>query len=331
MNLRDQLKEILPEILPSNPADAIKGTELIRLVKYRLKQEYSDATLRYHFSIMCCDPSSPIAKVEQGQGYYLRRLIMKGPPGQVTPEQLRLGLMLDHAPEALDKAVSRQQKLREIFLRDAEDTAGRFVYLFETSAASYQNVWDCPDAALIDWQIADIGERGVSLDRPTLALKRALGAPPVTITSVKFRVELGYSSFREVCFQAISNGRWAHRSELVIASAITEASFIDELRQLGMEYGLGITSLGLSLDKLDDLVPGYEVQNMRPREFEALQEEFNIQVICPPAPRSIDWRVVERARRDNPEIQGILDWISSSMDTGVARSWRDWQAEHGDA
>ena len=68
MNLRDQLKEILPEILPTNPAVAINGTELIRLVKYRLKQEYSDATLRYHFSIMCCDPASPIAKVEQGQG-----------------------------------------------------------------------------------------------------------------------------------------------------------------------------------------------------------------------------------------------------------------------
>lgn len=73
MNLRDQLKEILPEILPPNPAEPIKGTELIRLVKFSLKQEYSDATLRYHFSIMCCDPASPIAKVEQGQGYYLRR------------------------------------------------------------------------------------------------------------------------------------------------------------------------------------------------------------------------------------------------------------------
>ena len=56
MNLRDQLKEILPEILPSDPSSSIKGTELIRLVKYRLKQEYSDATLRYHFSILCADP-----------------------------------------------------------------------------------------------------------------------------------------------------------------------------------------------------------------------------------------------------------------------------------
>ena len=72
MSLRDQLKDLLPELLPDDPAKAIKGTELIRLVKFRLKQDYSDATLRYHFSIMCCDPTSPIAKVEHGQGYYLR-------------------------------------------------------------------------------------------------------------------------------------------------------------------------------------------------------------------------------------------------------------------
>jgi glucose-6-phosphate isomerase len=76
MNLRDHLKDILPEILPPNPAEAIKGTELIRLVRFRLGDEYSDATLRYHFSIMSCDPSSPISKVEQGQGYYLRRNII---------------------------------------------------------------------------------------------------------------------------------------------------------------------------------------------------------------------------------------------------------------
>ena len=34
MSLRDQLREILPQILPPNPADAIKGTELIRLVRF---------------------------------------------------------------------------------------------------------------------------------------------------------------------------------------------------------------------------------------------------------------------------------------------------------
>src|SRR6478735_354524 len=104
MNLRDQLKEILPEILPSNPTEPIKGTELIRLVKFRLKQEYSDATLRYHFSIMCCDPASPIAKVEQGQGYYLRRVPAGfSTGGHPTLAQAKLGLMYESTPELVDR------------------------------------------------------------------------------------------------------------------------------------------------------------------------------------------------------------------------------------
>ena len=36
MSLRSQLEELLPELLPSDPAQAIKGTELIRLVRLRL-------------------------------------------------------------------------------------------------------------------------------------------------------------------------------------------------------------------------------------------------------------------------------------------------------
>ena len=73
MSLRSQLEELLPELLPSDPAQAIKGTELIRLVRLRLGEEYSDASLRYHFSFMASDPDSEIAKVERGQGYYRRQ------------------------------------------------------------------------------------------------------------------------------------------------------------------------------------------------------------------------------------------------------------------
>ena len=71
MSLRSQLEELLPELLPSDPAQAIKGTELIRLVRLRLGEEYSDASLRYHFSFMASEPDSEIAKVElarQGAG-----------------------------------------------------------------------------------------------------------------------------------------------------------------------------------------------------------------------------------------------------------------------
>src|SRR5688500_18344628 len=73
MSLREQLRDILPQILPASPVVAIKGTELIRLVRLKLPDDYSDATLRYHYSILSYDPSSPIAKVDQGQGYSLRQ------------------------------------------------------------------------------------------------------------------------------------------------------------------------------------------------------------------------------------------------------------------
>ena len=46
MNLREQLRNILPDILPGDPEEAIKGTELIRLVRLRLGDDYSDATLK---------------------------------------------------------------------------------------------------------------------------------------------------------------------------------------------------------------------------------------------------------------------------------------------
>ncbi len=80
MSLRSQLEELLPELLPSDPAQAIKGTELIRLVRLRLGEEYSDASLRYHFSFMASEPDSEIAKVERGQGYYRRVRDRDGKP-----------------------------------------------------------------------------------------------------------------------------------------------------------------------------------------------------------------------------------------------------------
>ena len=91
MSLRSQLEELLPELLPSDPAQAIKGTELIRLVRLRLGEEYSDASLRYHFSFMASEPDSEIAKVERGQGYYRRVRDRDGKPAAPVSGGKRTG------------------------------------------------------------------------------------------------------------------------------------------------------------------------------------------------------------------------------------------------
>ena len=104
MSLRSQLEELLPELLPSDPAQAIKGTELIRLVRLRLGEEYSDASLRYHFSFMASEPDSEIAKVERGQGYYRR---MRERDGQRAPRGLLPLFLGENEPDALNCRANR--------------------------------------------------------------------------------------------------------------------------------------------------------------------------------------------------------------------------------
>ena len=126
MSLRKQLTEILPPLLPSNPSEAIKGTELIRLVRLQLTGNYSDASLRYHFSIMSCDPASPIAKVEKGQGYYRRTApvpALSGAQALVSMSQGRLeDLNTDRG--AVDLALERVRKFRAVVTRLCERLDG---------------------------------------------------------------------------------------------------------------------------------------------------------------------------------------------------------------
>lgn len=318
MNLRQKLKVILPEILPANPAESTKGTELIRLVKLRLKQEYSDATLRYHFSIMCCDPASPIAKVEQGQGYYLRTPSPghAGNRGQVTPYQARLGLMFENQADVLDLAVARQQKLRAIYFRLASH-AGKFPFIFESSFgidAPYENVWKCPDAAVVDWEMGEHLDSDFVLTPSQLSFKRHLGLQLFRVTSVKLKQEVTYDSFREDFYQALSNATWAHAGEFVICAPILDEQLVDDLRRFGTDYGIGITSLGLTMEMLDDLPPHWAIHKLTEREFEILLDRLQIQKITAPGnSRNFDWRTLQRVRQDNEDFETLLNWIHRSL------------------
>jgi hypothetical protein len=328
MNLRDKLKVILPEILPANPDEPIKGTELIRMVKLQLAEEYSDATLRYHFSIMSLDPAAPIAKVVQGQGYYLRTLAMtSGGQGHVTPFQAKLGLLYENQPEILDLALARQHKLRAIFSRQAENL-GQFAFRFESSfgaEAPYENVWKCPDAAVVDWQMGEAVDGSFRLDPDVLTLKRQLGLPAFSITSVKLKLQVSYNSVREDFFQALSNASWANQGELVIAAPLEDEQLLEDLRSLGTEYGLGISTLGITMDSLDNLPPHWAIPQLSEREFEALQERLNPKrVTAATKPRPFSWPVLERIRHDNSDFHTLLAWIQRCLKDGKAHTFAEY-------
>ncbi len=324
MNLRDQLKEILPALLPSNPADAVKGTELIGLAKMRLRQEYSDATLRYHFTIMCSDPGSPIAKVEQGQGYYLRRHHSGGAAATMT--QARLNMFTETDSDVLGRAATRLQRLRAVFAREAAG-AGGFPFLFDASFeqnAALENVWKCPDAVVAGWGSGEIRGEDLVLDAGEMKLKSALGVAPSTLRAVKFRLEVTARSWREDFYQTLSATRWAHTGELVIASAIVDEQLADELRRLGTEHGIGISTCGLELDTLDELRPHYQIADMTAREFEALQLRFRRQRLTTARLRPLDWRLVQQLRGENAEFEELFRWLSHSLSGGRVVPWENF-------
>lgn len=315
MNLRDQLRRILPEILPKNPNQSIKGTELIQLVKYRLHQNYSDATLRYHFSIMSCDPSSPIAKVEQGQGYYLRSTTIH------SLESARNLISMGGAPlfgedgelEGVDAVLARANKFRSIFRRYMELEL-RFPFPFERSFSpekASENHWRFPDFALVDWLTGEPGESGLHLDPTSMEVRRRMGGSPMDVSAVKLKLETHHATIREDIFQALSSGLWANTTELMIAGKVDDEQLVEDITRLAGEFGVGVTSFGLAGDVIDNLPESAAILNMSEREFEALESNFTLRRLALPRHRgNLDWGLVERYRADSEDFSMFYDWIA---------------------
>ncbi|MEM7698502.1 MAG: hypothetical protein AAF236_08880 [Verrucomicrobiota bacterium] len=317
MNLRDQLKEILPGILPRNPAQSIKGTELIEMVKDKLKQDYSDATLRYHFSIMSCDPSSPIAKVEQGQGYYLRTSTIHSvnsarnlfqPVGAGGGEGSVTGI--DN-----EVALARASKFRAVVRRYLESVQ-RFPFAFEQSFSAdvLANRWRVPDIAVVEWLIGDLVDDRLVLSKDKQEVYRRLGKTPFRVSSVKLRLELNPSTVLEDLYQCLASSEWATAGEILIAGSVDDQEMIDEIRRFSARYGVGVMSFGLDADALDDMPEPAAIENLGLRELEQLQMLFQIRrYAAPTSARDIDWAHVSHAASTNADFAQFEGWISTSL------------------
>lgn len=320
MNLRDQLKEILPDILPRNPAQAIKGTELIELVKYRLKQNYSDATLRYHFSIMSCDPSSPIAKVEQGQGYYLRSTTihsLHSAQNMINVSQGVLGEDFALSSQDSDLSISRANKFRAVVQRYFE-SLHRFPLAFERSFShelAETNRWRIPDMVVVEWLVGEIDEEeALRLNRDELEIRRRLGESPVRVSGLKLRLEATFATLRKDLYQCLAASEWASAGEMLVAAPIDDEQLVEEIRQFSINHGVGVTSFGLDADVLDDMPEPAAIKNLLPREFDAIQSLFRLRRISSSGVRSgFDWEHVTAMQTDNEDFGLFHQWLSKCL------------------
>lgn len=310
MNLREQLRHILPEFLPSDPGDAVKGTDLIRLVRLRLGDEYSDATLRYHFSILSYDPTSPIAKVDQGQGYYQRKKMLNG-----SSVNGRGGLFDAESPE-IDAARLRFLRVAAIYERLSQ-LRGAFPFLLngrDGNPPRLNGDWEVPDFVTADWDVDTTVDDDVRFDESMLDLRRHLGGPEVNLRGVQLKLGVTLDTFSADFFQALSATRWAIQSELVIVEPLSDEALVDALRNLGHQFGVGITSLGIDPGKVDDLPLPEELLTMSASAFEAVHSLLHIQKVTLATQRhTLDWAAFSSLRKKHESVAELARWLTACL------------------
>jgi hypothetical protein len=329
MSLRKQLSNILPALLPGNPADAIKGTELIRLMRLQLTGNYSDASLRYHFSIMSCDPASPIAKVEKGQGYYRRSTPMPALSGAqelLALTQGRLDELTTVDQGIMDNAMLRIQKFRAVVTRYFEIN-GRFPFAFRQAFgrdSPISNLWKFPEVVLVDWETGGSPDEEMSLDETMLAFKQRLGIAPFRLHAARLRIQPSLQTYREDFYQTLAVSRWTQGGELIYAAPIEDEALADSLRKLSATFGVGVTSFGLTPEALDELPRPANILNAHPRETEAIMGKLDInRIAAPKIQPQLDWSELTSLRNESVDAENLVRWLTRCLDERRAEAFKD--------
>jgi hypothetical protein len=329
MSLRKQLNDVLPNLLPGNPSDAIKGTELIRLTRLQLTGNYSDASLRYHFSIMSCDPASPIAKVEKGQGYYRRSAplpALSGAQELLSLTQGRLDDLTATDRGLVDDTMLRIRKFRAVVQRYFEIN-GRFPFAFRdafSKEAPITNLWKYPELVLVDWETGGSPDEEMTLDETMLAFKQRLGIAPFRLHAGRLRIQPSLATYREDFFQTLAVSMWSQGGELIYAAPIQDEALADGLRKLSAAFGVGVTSFGLTAEALDDLPRPENILNAHPRETEAIMGKLELHRIAAPQSRPhLDWTALSSMRNESEDAEKLVTWLTRCIDERRAEPFKD--------
>jgi hypothetical protein len=322
--LWEQLTRLFPDVLSSDPQQAINGTKLLEKIRDRLDGEYSENSIRQHFSEMSQDPTSPIAKVADGHGYYLRKNENREsaePPPPDTAKSVDV-------PEGRD--VQLEEKFRSIFMRHAERSNLFPMHVEHTRASSRiagVNRWKFPDVLLVGWGAGELTDQGYRLDPNLLAVKMSLGEQPFFLQSIELKVGLSMSTFRENFFQCVSNSKWAHSASLAVANSIDDSTLSDELRRLGASYDISVVSYGLPSEMLESLPNASDIRKMTDAEFDdRIAGKIVLQRISSGKERaSLDWEHIRDLRSLSPEFRLLFEWVAYCLSQKRAYSFSDFQ------
>ncbi len=293
MNLHDILLNLLPEVLPRRAQDAIKGKELIRLVRERLGDTYSDGTLRTHFSLIALEEESCLARVPGGQGYYLR-------PEAGVPQPTLQELLTE--PNARDDTPQHRALALAVRLYDV---AGLGVFAFPVGEES----WFHPDLVAVHWPAGEWGRDESYTMLPDQ--HRAPSYRAICITSSQESEE----DCRRAFFRALACGTWAQETELLIMGRESEQAASSLLRP-AERFGVGLRCL--SAENIPDALPHAEELLRMPRP-EIEQLFLDIPTICLAEPRCSP--AAPSAGHARPQLQAVLRWAERCIARGRVESY----------
>ncbi len=246
MSLKSKLEEILPGLLPKREEEAIKGTELIARIRAVLGDAYSDRSLRSQFSFMALEEDSCLARVETGQGYYLRS------------QEKEPSLHNMFAEDAGETGRSPLHKALALAVRLC-DTAGWGVFVYPVEE---EESWQHPDLVAVQWPAGRRDTTGAYI----------VDAAPEEALPIYRAICVGFNDGKDSCrkafFRALSCGYWAHETELILLPGESDdAAEAEELQSFAAQYGVGIHLLDADLTLIPRADTLYRAETAEARDI----------------------------------------------------------------
>lgn len=288
MGLREKLNEILPALLPEKAEQAIKGKELIARVRAVLGDAYSDHSLRSQFSFIALDPESCLARVENGQGYYLRS-------DEDAPSLQNIFGGNAGGDTMLHRAMALAVRLY--------DTAGQGVFVYPVDG---EESWGHPDLVAVQWPAGAWDEEGAYImegEQDELSFRA---------------ICVGFAEDEESCrqafFRALACGQWAQECELLL---LPGAANEDELTDLAARYGVGIRCLDADEPALEAMPRADEIFRLSTDDARTLLASLPQTTLARPRHRELS----TRAAAAMPDTAVVLQWARGCTQRGRVESF----------
>lgn len=337
MTATKKVLDLLPEVLPRDPDKAIRGQELIRMLRDRglSEEDVGDDSLKSMFSTLKKLPDSPIARRASKQGYFLRPSFA-APIVAADSDNESVGVAAPapvEQPTGTGRGDQPEEKFRSVYmawLRREQQYPVHIEHLEAYRTERGLNAWKFPDVISLRWAVAtdDVSAAPV-LNRSILDVRRSLGEQPFQLMSSELKIEAQAGNLRSNFFQCLSNSKWAHKAALVYACDIMDEAFSDELTRLGNSFGVNVFTFNLTRDDLEKLPCAKEISSAEQVET-ILGKSLELHTVVTAAARdSLDWEHLEDLRVQHHVVGEIFDWISQCMRDLQVVDFTKWAEYYG--